>query len=566
MPLANRTTVVLALLAVFGLVATVARAATVPSAVVLPSVKLTEVPAGTVALGAPVRIAWTLTGAAGTTCVTDAGASKACASPLTLTSLGAGAHTVTITAKGRRGSATAKVTWAVVAPPTLTKQSGPAGTTTEASATLAWAASGTTTQTCSRDGAAPAACTSPVTLTALASGAHTFTVNAANVVGAATTTWSWTVAPPPPAPGVQAPLAPATYAIPAGATVVRTASELTAALAGPSQDIVLADGTYDAAAPFTNANGHRLYAQNLGKAVLTAGLVVGGNYGSPTTVVRGLVFDVSSPVKALGGGIVHVWGPGGTNAKILDCVFKGNNVIPYGVLALNPDGLTLQRAQLSSFTDVAVRVSDNVNVAYGAATPVVDTISDVSIDGVSRPTPGASNGTAEAGLWVGHPVRNGVSRIRVRNVSWSGIETVNNAWDTRFTDLDVDMGGAKQAAGVAVYLEHYTRNVTFDGFVIKGARTGFNGEWADPATGGKPGAHTVTIRNGQIDAAGSALSGRQAGVYLDEGSFSTTVTGVTFLNQSWAGIGAYKTAGVNTFTDNTFRLGPAGVSISNEHI
>ena len=103
-------------------------------------------------------------------------------------------------------------------------------------------------------------------------------------------------------------------------------------------------------------------------------------------------------------------------------------------------------------------------------------------------------------------------------------------------------------------MEHYTRNVTFEGFSIVAAKVGFNAEWADPAWGGVAAAHNVVIRNGIVDAAGSTLPGNQAGVYLDEGTVSTTVSGVTFKNQNWAGIGAYKTVGTNTFTNNTFQL------------
>ena len=362
-----------------------------------------------------------------------------------------------------------------------------------------------------------------------------------------------------------APVGPAGYVVPVGATVVRSSAELVAALASSSRDIVLADGVYESAVPFTNGNGHRLYAQNLGQAVLRAGLDVGGNFGAPTTVVRGLVFDVSQPSRVLGGGIVHVWGPGGANAQILDCVFRGNWAIPYGLFVLNPAGLVVRRSQFFSFTDVAVRLSNNREVAYGGSTPVIDTVEDLTIDGVSRATPGASSGTAEAGLWIGHPVRNGVHRIKVRNVAWSGIETVNNSWDTLFTDLDIDMSGARQARGVGVYMEHYSRRLVFDRFLVVGAQFGFKAEWADPVWGGNPAAHNVVIRNGVVDAAGSTLPGNQAGVYLDEGTVSTTVSGVSFKNQNWAGIAAYKNVGSNSFTNNSFQLKAGAVPISYNH-
>jgi len=151
-------------------------------------------------------------------------------------------------------------------------------------------------------------------------------------------------------------------------------------------------------------------------------------------------------------------------------------------------------------------------------------------------------------------------------VSWSGIETVNNAWNTSYSDLDIDMSGPHQSHGVGVYMEHFNRNVVFENFAFTGVKVGFNGEWADPSWGSSAAAHNVTIRNGTIDSSGSTLAGNQAGIYLDEGSESTTITGVTFKNQNWAGIGAYKPTGTNTFTTNTYQLTAGAVEVSSSHM
>jgi hypothetical protein len=328
----------------------------------------------------------------------------------------------------------------------------------------------------------------------------------------------------------------------------------------------LNDGTYDNSGPFSNSNGNHLFAAHLGQAVLKAGLVLGGNFGSGGGSVQGLTFDVSDPSKTLGGGIIHVWGAGGANSRVLDTTFRGNKSIAVGLLAYNPQGLVAQRDQFFGFTDVGLRASNNVAVGYGGATPHISSITDIYVDGVTRATPGASNGTAEAGVWIGHPVDQGVRRLKIRNVSWSGLETVNNAWDTTYSDLDIDMSGPSQFAGVAVYMEHFTHQSTFTNFTIRGARTGFNGEWND-GVAGNAACHFVTIQNGTIDASGSTIGGRQAGVYLDEGSDSTTVQNVTFLNQNWAAIGAYKNVGTNTFTSNNYgALKTGAVATSTDHI
>ncbi|HZP72185.1 MAG TPA: hypothetical protein VFA97_02290, partial [Gaiellaceae bacterium] len=59
--------------------------------------------------------------------------------------------------------------------------------------------------------------------------------------------------------------------------------------------------------------------------------------------------------------------------------------------------------------------------------------------------------------------------------------------------------------------------------------------------------------------------GTTIGIGLDVGTESTTITNVTFKNQTFAAIDTYHTTGTNTFTNNTFHL-PAGVPrVSQEH-
>lgn len=366
---------------------------------------------------------------------------------------------------------------------------------------------------------------------------------------------------------VAPPQAPSAYDLPGDAVWVSSSAQLISALQGSTaRDIVLADGTYDSARPFVDSNGSHIYAQNLGGAILTAGLVLGGNFGQGGGSVQGVTFDIATPSKVLGGGIIHIWGPDGVNSGVFDCEFHGNGVIPVGVLAYNPSGLRIQRAQFFDFTDEGIRASDNTPEPYGASTPIIDTITDISVDHVSRSTPGASNGTAEAGIWIGNPVANSVARIKIRNVAWSGIETVNNSWHTTFSDLDIDMGGPYQHAGVGVYLEHFNLDNTFNRFVITGAKIGFNAEWADPSWGGVAASNGTVIENGTVDAAGSTLPGRQAGVYLDEGTMATTVANVSFMHQNWAGIGVYRAVGTAIAADDFGALAPQAQPVAYTHI
>ena len=224
----------------------------------------------------------------------------------------------------------------------------------------------------------------------------------------------------------------------------------------------------------------------------------------------------------------------------------------------------VQTCALPIFTDEGIRASDNKTVPYGAETPIISSITDISVDGVTRPVPGSSDGTAEAGIWIGHPVAGGVRRIRIRNVSYSGIETVNNAWDTTYTDLNIDMSGAR-AAGVGIYMEHFSTGSTFTGFTITGASIGIAGEW-DYGKRGNAAAHHITITNGTIDAAGWTRPGSTVGVNLDAGSDTTTITNVAFRNQNLAAIAAFQNGGGNVFANNTFSLGAGATQLSTNHV
>jgi hypothetical protein len=74
------------------------------------------------------------------------------------------------------------------------------------------------------------------------------------------------------------------------------------------------------------------------------------------------------------------------------------------------------------------------------------------------------------------------------------------------------------------------------------------------------------IRTGVVDAAGVTGTKLQAGVYLDEGTDTTTVSGVTFRNQNWAGIGAYKNVGSNSFGGNSYQLQSGASQITYAHM
>lgn len=355
------------------------------------------------------------------------------------------------------------------------------------------------------------------------------------------------------------PTPPTAYTLPGSYTLVTNGATLISALALSKRNIVCANGTYDNASPFLNPNSSSVYAQNLLGAEFTAGLTCGGNFGSGGAIVQGLAFNISDRDKSTDSGesmCVQTWGNSGENTSILDCTFEGNNVVDYALFGFNPDGMILQRVQGQDFLSDGFRLSDNNN----ASTAIINIVSDVNIANVVASPPGSTSGTAEVGLWIGHPVTNGVSRILANNCYTAGIETVNHCFNTTFSDLSIN------SPFVCIYIEHFTEHCVFQNFHLTtgvgqpaGTGIGIISEW-DDGTPGNAAGHFNTINSGTI------TNGR-GGVYLDAGTESTIVENVVFINQYWAAIGAYLNIGTNTYTGNDYSALHAGaVPTSTSHI
>ena len=85
------------------------------------------------------------------------------------------------------------------------------------------------------------------------------------------------------------PIAPQRYRLPRPAIWLSNGGQLRRALARyTSRAIILRNGFYGGSQPYSNPGGDRLYAQALGKAVVGAGIVMGGLSGPGGGVIRGL--------------------------------------------------------------------------------------------------------------------------------------------------------------------------------------------------------------------------------------------------------------------------------------
>jgi hypothetical protein len=325
------------------------------------------------------------------------------------------------------------------------------------------------------------------------------------------------------APAPVHPRRPSRYRVPRGAIHVSTAAELKRALRHRSRSaIVLANGTYSSRRPFLNPFGHQLYAAGLGRAVLRAGLSLGGNEGDGGGLVRGLVVDVSERRRTVGGAAIAVWGTG-RNSRILDTRVHGHATLRAGVEAREPHGLVIERLVARGFQNFGVLV--DANQPRRRASRPGFRIADIDVAGVSRPTPGSSDGRAEACVWIGDT--GSVRRVRARSCAWSGLWTGTSTDGSLFDGIDVDR------ARTGVYLEHFTHDSVFRRLRIGPAvSVGLTAEWADPAWDSKPASVGNVIED-------SRFASSLAGVYLDEGTTRTTVRRSTFVDQAWGGIGDY---------------------------
>jgi parallel beta helix pectate lyase-like protein len=422
--------------------------------------------------------------------------------------------------------------------PTVSYTKTPSASTSATTASFSFKTTNAGTTTCSLDGSAFVACSSPVAFNGVALGGHALTVFVSNSGGLATAVANWAVVPPPPPSPSSAgetstaPVTPpSSYAIPSTAVTISDSAQLKQALGGAPKDIVVADGVYDSSSPFVNANGHRIYAQHLGGAVFKAGFVMGGNWGPGHGVLQGLAFDVSDSSKVLEGSIVHVWGTG-AGTQVLDTTFDGHGVIASGLLARQVEGLVVRRVVGRNFRDSAVLVDPNV-ASYNPATPPV--LEDIDSANVTWPVARSSNGTSEACVWVG--VTATLRRIKTRDCAWEGLWVGSGTRNSVFEDLDIN------DSGVGIYIEHFASGSTFRrAHVGPNVERGATCEWADPAWGSRPACTDNVFED-------SYFNTRLVGVYLDEGTTRTTVRHSVFVNQACGAIGNY--AGVGNLWDTS---------------
>jgi hypothetical protein len=346
------------------------------------------------------------------------------------------------------------------------------------------------------------------------------------------------------------PASPAAYKVPRHARHIESAAELRAALADSRRTtLVLAPGRYGGRAPFQNSHGHRIYSARPGRAVLRAGLSIGGNFGRGGALVRGLTIDVADRARTVDGAAIAVWGVA-RDTRILDVTLRGHSTAAAGISARRPDGLVVRRVRARGFTDYGVFADAN-DTSRGVMRDRA-LIEDVDVARVARARPGSSQGRAEACVWVGNTAV--VRRVRARRCAWTGLWTGTAAHRATFDQIDVD------GTRTGVYVEHFTHDSRFRRLRVgPDVRIGLTAEWDDPAWGGRPASVGNVIEDSRFDS-------RVAGVYLDAGTTRTTIRRSSFIHQSWAAIGDYRGDGNAAYGNDYSRVDPGAPPVRTDHL
>jgi hypothetical protein len=358
---------------------------------------------------------------------------------------------------------------------------------------------------------------------------------------------------------VAPPQSPKAYAIPSQAVRVTSSTDLITELGkATAQDIVLADGIYTNSKVVLFAAPHRLWSEHLGKAMIKFGFSLGrGSSGGTGAEIHGVSFDVSSPYLTEHASIITIWGQEhSSNAQIYDCSFRGNHALQNAILAHSTSALIVKRAMIRGLNAngiVVIAAHPDYLTDSPSVPPVIE---DIDVSGIYQTPRGKSNGTAESGLWLG--VKCTVNRVRVSDTGWMGIWTGANCNDAVLSDITIDNIWTQNpvtgdvGGGVGIYVEHFTRRCVIQRFHIGPARafpwepghylsTGINLEWADPGYTNPvqgeslAGSHFNTFKDGVVNTSFEGLS--------SEDSERTTVSNVTFRNQSAVAIKEFRTSG-----------------------
>lgn len=293
----------------------------------------------------------------------------------------------------------------------------------------------------------------------------------------------------------------ANYTIPGGATEVTTSAAFaTNFTGGTAKDIYVRNGAYSQTGPLTAGAGHRIWCETVDGVTFDHGVLMRDRTAWEW---HGGTFDITDPAKIAsdGGGTpktaaIIQWVSGSNtnrNAKVSDVKIDIHHNGMYGVGLLQPGGGSIERIRAKNCTHEGVYAFNNASstaAGWLTTTIAIDKLHDIYVEGIYSTPRGAQDGKDEYGIIVGHPVTNGVRRIRGRNLGWAGMMTIGRVADTVFRDLNFDViygtipvGSPTSTddgylTGQGIYIERTTRRCVFERFVLGSDMfRGFANEW-----------------------------------------------------------------------------------------
>ena len=267
---------------------------------------------------------------------------------------------------------------------------------------------------------------------------------------------------PPSTLVIDPPIAPQSYTVPGGATLVSNATQLQTELSTTTaKNIILANGTYDKSAPFTVGAAHRVWAATLGGATLTAAINFNNSGAGPE--VHGVRFNVTSSAKATNtrrNGACLYFAGSAHGGKVEDCWFSSDRNVGVGIDFIAFNGAEIHRVVIDGFLANGIMVN-NWPTSTIANPPTW--ITDCDISNIQHTS--SQNGTSEFGINSG--TTGLYERIRCRNCRWSGI--VPNVVCNNSTFRHIHITGS--TASAAFYFEHDCPNTILENFYVENTNT-----------------------------------------------------------------------------------------------
>ena len=299
--------------------------------------------------------------------------------------------------------------------------------------------------------------------------------------------------------------------------------------------------------------------------MLTAGLVVGGNVGSGGAIVQGVRSTSRCRRKTFQGGELTIWGAAGANTQVLDCTFDGQPDVPIGLHAVQP-GRAWSRSASPSRTSPtrAIRASNNRPFRTGARPR-----DQHHHRHLGRRRHAARPRRLERDGGGGHLDRPTCRERRAPDQDPQRLLVGDRDRQQR-VEHHVHRSRHRHERADVVAASASTSSTSAGTTGFTASHVAASSRVSRPSGTTRPGAASppaqTTIENGVIDASGWTTAATPPGSSSTRAATPSTINGVAFKNQNYAGIDAFNIAGQNNFGGNTYQLAAGAVQQSSSHM